>query len=95
MKDQTQKYPNCYLHIDECRSGQTYIMPMRGNSLLNIKHQIKKWIKKEFGGELMLDGEPMSRLAGDYYAKIMTDGRPPDSIVCWTSGGFFLKSTYS
>lgn len=87
----TPKYPDCYLHIQELRSGQEWIMPLRGNSLLDLKHQIRKWIKQEYCGELALDGEPMPRLDGDYYGKIMTDGRPPDSSVCWTGGGFYLK----
>lgn len=85
------KYPDCYLHIEECRSAETFIVPMRGNSSLDIKKQIKKWIKSHFGDGWRLDGEPMPKLQGDYYAKIMTDGRPPDSVVCWTSGGFYVK----
>ena len=91
MKNQ---YPDTYLHIEECRSGETFIVPMRGNSSLDLKKQVKKWIKNEFGGELVLDGNLMPRLSGDYYAKIMMDGRPPDSVVCWESGGFYLKGTY-
>jgi hypothetical protein len=87
-----QKYPDCYLHVRDEKSGEEWIMPIRGNSLLDLKHQVKIWIKKEFGGELVLDGNIMPKLAGDYYAKIMTDGRSPDSVVCWTSGGFYLKS---
>ena len=87
------KYPDCYLYVEECRSGETFIMPLRGNSKLNLKQQVKKWIAKEYCGELKLDGELVPRLAGDYYARIITDGRPPESIVCWTSGGFYLKST--
>jgi len=88
------KYPDCYLHIREERSGEEFIKPLRGNSSLDIKKQVKNWIKKQFAGEFVLDGELMPKLSGDYYAKIMTDGRPPDSVVCWTSGGFFLKPSY-
>lgn len=85
------KYPDCYLWVEECRSGETFIQPIRGNEKLDLKKLVKKWIKKQFCGELFLDGNLMPRLSGDYYAKIMTDGRPPDSVVCWTSGGFYLK----
>jgi hypothetical protein len=88
------KIPDCYLHVRECRSGEEWIMPLRGNALLNLKHQIKKWIKQEFGDELRLDGEIMPKLDGDYYGKLMTDSRSPDSMVCWTGGGFYLKSIY-
>lgn len=88
------KYPDCYLHVEECRSGETFIQPIRSNEKLDLKKLVKKWIKKQFGGELFLDGDLMPKLQGDYYARIMTDGRPPESIVCWTSGGFYLKSSY-
>lgn len=90
MKEET-KYPDCYLHVTECRSGVEWIVKIRGNATLDLKRRIKAWIKREFCGELHLDGEIMPRLEGDYYAKIMMDGRPPDSPICWTSGGFYLK----
>lgn len=87
-----KKYPDCYLHVRESRSGQEWIMPLRGESILDLKKQIKNWLKKEFNNELLLNGEIMPKLEGDYYARIITDGRPPDSIICWTGGGFYLKS---
>jgi hypothetical protein len=83
-------WPECYLHVSEARSGEEWIMPLRGNSILDLKKQIKNWLKKEFSGEFVLDGNIMPRLKGDYYAKIMTDNRPPDSAVCWQGGGFYL-----
>ena len=86
-----QKFPDCYLHVEECRSGETSIVPLRGNTKLDLKRLVQKWIKNQFAGELALDGELMPKLSGEYYAKIMTDGRPPDSVICWTSGGFYLK----
>lgn len=85
------EYPNCYLHVTECRSGETFIMPLRGNSLLDLRHQVKKWVKQQFCGELRLSGKIMPKLEGEYYGKIMTDGRPPDSVVCWEGGGFYLE----
>lgn len=84
-------YPDCYLHIRECRSGQEWIVPIRANAHLSLKKRVKDWCRREFGGELQLDGDFMPKLDGDYYARIMTDGRPPDSVVCWTGGGFYLK----
>jgi hypothetical protein len=87
-------YPDCYLHVEECRSGETYIVPITGKMVLDLETRLKAWIKKEFCGELALDGDLTPRLQGDYYAKIMTDGRSPDSVVCWESGGFYMKSTY-
>lgn len=85
------KLPDCYLYVTESRSGQEWIMPLRGNSKLDLKTQIKNWVKKEFGGELRLNGQIMPKLEGDYYGKIMTDGRPPESVICWDGGGFYLK----
>lgn len=87
----TTNYPDCYLHVEECQSGQTWIVPIGEDEPLNLRDQISKWVKREFGGDLELDGEIMPQLQGDYYARIMTDGRPPESIVCWTSGGFWIK----
>lgn len=87
-------YPDTYLHIEECRSGETYIKPLSDEDILDLETQLDLWIESEFCGELERDGDTMPRLQGDYYAKIMTDGRSPDSVVCWESGGFYLKSTY-
>lgn len=86
LRQEEPAYPNCYLHVLECRSGETFITPLRGNASLDITYQVKKWIKKEFGGELFLDGELTPKLEGDYYAKIMT------GAVCWDSGGFYLTN---
>jgi hypothetical protein len=86
----TQTYPDTYLHVTECQGGETWIIPIRGNGTLDLKRQIKKWIKSEFQGQLKLDGNLMPKLDGNYFGKIMTDGRPPNSVICWTSGGFYL-----
>ncbi len=86
------EYPDCYLHVLECRSGEEWIVPLRGNSSLDLKYQLKKWIKSHFDGECRLDGEIMPKLDGEFYGRIMTDGRPPESVVCWEGAGFYLKS---
>lgn len=77
------KYPDQYLLVKECRSGETWIIPFGPDDTLDIRHNVKKWIAS--------DGELMPKLSGDYYAAIITDGRPPDSVVVWQSGGFYLK----
>lgn len=84
-------YPPQYLHVEECQSGETWIVPLRSNAKLDLKTLVKRWIKREFSGELFLSGELTPRISGDYYAKILMDGRSPDSVVCWSSGGFYLK----
>lgn len=91
-----KKYPQQYLHIRRKEDGQEWIRPFRSDAALDLEKMVKKWIKKEFQGELRLNGE-ISRPGYDlfeYYAQIMTDGRPPDSVVCWTSGGFNVTTTY-
>lgn len=85
-------YPETYLHVYDCKSGEEWIVPLRPNSLLDLKTQLRKWVKEEFAGELFIDGALMPKLDGDYYGKIMTDGRPPDSCVCWEGAGFYLTS---
>lgn len=90
--DTKTKYPDCYLHVEECRSGETFIVPIRTNAHLELERLVKKWVASQFGGELKVDGKFTPRLQGDYYARIMTDSRPPESAVCWTSGGFYLKA---
>lgn len=88
----TASYPETYLHVQHCGSGQEWIVPIRARQALNLERRVKEWIRSEFGGELRLDGDFMPKLDGDYYAKIMTDARPPESGICWESGGFYLKS---
>lgn len=88
-----KKYPDTYLHVRCCRSGEEWIMPLRGNSLLSLERQVKRWIRQEFGGELFLASGIMRRLEGDYYAQIMMDGMSPESGICWESGGFYLSDT--
>lgn len=87
-------YPEQYLHVEECQSGETFIMPIKNNEKLNLKKLIKKWIKKQYNGELVLDGDIQSKLQGQYYASIYTDKRSPDSNVVWDAGGFFTKVSY-
>lgn len=90
MKRET--YPDQYLHVGECHSGQTWIVPISDETPLDIDALVDVWIASEFGGELERDGETMRGLAGDYFAQIKTDGREPESPICWQSGGFYLKS---
>ena len=86
-------WPPQYLRVVECRSGEQFVTGLSARASLDLKRQVKRWIREEFGGELWLDGDLMPRLEGEYYAEIITDGRPPDTGVCWDSGGFFLKET--
>ena len=86
------KYPDQYMHVRDERSRQEWVVPITNRQHLDLNKRIREWVKAEFNGEWRLDGEPQ-RVSGDYYARIITDGRPPDSVVCWDSGGFYLRST--
>lgn len=90
----TTTYPDCYLHVQEFKSGEEWIIPIKGNMRLDLKTRVEHWCRVVMGGQVKLDGEIMRLIDGDYYAKIITDGRPPTSTICWTGGGFYLKSTY-
>lgn len=85
------QYPDCYLHVRESRSGEEWIVPIGDHDSIDLRTQLNAWVRTQFAGELTLDGEIMPKLDGDYYGRIMTDGRPPDSCVCWAGGGFYLK----
>jgi hypothetical protein len=86
------EYPETYLHVEECKSGTAWIMPLRGNASLDLEKQVRAFVRANWGGELFVLPPFMPRIAGDYYAKVMTDGRTPDSVVCWDSAGFYLTS---
>ena len=86
-------YPETYLHVREERSGEEWIMAIAGEDLLDLTTLIKKWLKVRFSDELRLDGKIWERgdALAQFSARIMMDGRPPDSLVCWTSCGFWVK----
>lgn len=87
--------PDCYLYIREEKSGETCIVEIKGKTKLDLKKRIKAWIKSEYGGELRLDGDIVPNGSGicDYTGTIYTDGNSPESVTCWNSCGFFLKSS--
>lgn len=82
---------DCYMVVRECRSGREWVRPVRKREKVDLEALIRKWAKEEFNGELRLDGKLIPKLDGDYYARIITDGRPPDSGVVWSASGFYLK----
>jgi len=90
----TKTYPDCYLHVRDEKSGEEWIEEIGEERLLDLKELVEQWAYNYFAGELKLDGELMPRLSGDYYAKIMTNGREPESGIVWDSGGFYLQATY-
>lgn len=88
--------PETYLHVFESQSGQSWIVPIGDNDTLDAEELSRDWIEREFCGELEMDGEPWENMKSlaPYYARVMTDGRSPDSPIHWDSCGFCLRSTY-
>lgn len=84
-------YPDCYLHVTECASGMTWIKELGPEALLDLKGQLRVWVQEQFCGELELDDDLIPGIEGEYYGKIMTDGRPPESVICWEAAGFYLN----
>lgn len=91
---EAKTYPETYLHVSRMEDGEEWIVPITSRETLDLKLRIKAWLKDEFGGELALDGEIQPMLDGQYYGKIMTDARSPESGICWNGGGFYTKVTY-
>lgn len=87
-----KKYPDQYLHIREESSGEEDIVPLSDDTPLDLEVLVRKWVHDMSSGELELDGK-VSRHVGEYYATIKTDGEPPNSAVCWDSGGFSVKKS--
>jgi len=85
------EYLDQYLHITHCQSGETHIVPLDEDTPLDIDALVDKWIEQTYCGELERDGELTPGLDGEYYAAIYTDGRSPESVVVWSSGGFYTK----
>lgn len=86
------RWPKAYLHVRECSTDEVWAMALRPNSVCNLTTQLRKWIREWSFGELYLDGKPMPRVEGDYYAQLIIDGQSPDGVSCWESGGFYLTS---
>jgi hypothetical protein len=86
-------YPDKYLHVSHEESGETWIMPIADDDPLSLEKLIDKFLLQQFGGELERDGEIDDYVKlGDYYARIIMDGRPPEDKISWQSCGFNTKT---
>jgi len=81
----------CYLHVYDCKSGEDYFKEIKDDDVLDLETQLIQWVADYFCGELELDLPIMHGIEGDYFASIKTDFNPPDSVISWESGGFYLK----
>jgi hypothetical protein len=81
-----------YLLVESSTSGDKYITPIDSDTPLDLEELVKVWIDEQFWGEAKLDGEITPGLEGEFYAQIKTDWATEDSVVCWSSGGFYVCS---
>jgi hypothetical protein len=84
-------YPDQYLRVYSRRDGETFIMPIAENQPLDIDALIHKWVKYRYGDDdhHVHISRPVRGLR-EYDAAIITDGRPPDSCIVWSSAEFDL-----
>ena len=83
-----------YLHVYDCRTGEDYFTEIEDDESLDIEEQVLNWVEARFSGELLMDSSIMHGLEGDFYATIKTDFTSPDSVICWSGGGFYLKGVF-
>ena len=83
-------YPDQYLRVCNNRTGETFIMEIADDEPLDIEALILKWFKREFGQdhEHVFEFHKSNFGASQYDAAIITDGRPPDTCIVWTSAEF-------
>ena len=81
----------CYLYVYHCASGEEFFREIKDDDVLDLETQLIQWVDDHFCGELELDLPIMHGIEGDYFASIKTDFNPPDSVISWESGGFYLK----
>jgi len=80
-----------YLRVYCCKSGEDFFREIKYDDILDLETQVIAWVEEQFDGEVELDLPITHGIEGDYYASIKTDFNPPDSLVSWESGGFYLK----
>jgi hypothetical protein len=84
-------YPDQYLRVYSRRDGETFIMPIAENEPLDIDALIHKWVKDRYGDDdHNVHVSRTVRGLREYDAAIITDGRPPDSCIVWSSAEFDL-----
>lgn len=84
-------YPDQYLRIYSRRDGETFIMPIADDEPFDIDTLIHKWVKDRYGDDdhNVHISRPVRGLC-EHDAAIITDGRPPDSCIVWSSAEFDL-----
>jgi hypothetical protein len=92
MNDDTPKGPyETYLLVTD-KDDYESVMEIQEDELLDLEVLISKWIEREIGNGcyLVQPFDSNNKIFGDYYAVIITDWRPLDSVVVWEGAYFFV-----
>ena len=93
MNDDTPKGPyETYLLVTDKDHNES-VMEIQEDELLDLEVLIFKWIKRDLGDScyLVQPFDSNNKIFGDYYAVIITDWRPLDSVVVWEGAYFFVE----
>lgn len=83
---------NQYLLVTD-NDGNEWIQEIKDDELLDLETLISKWIQIHYGEDCSLcrPFDSTNKIFGDFYAVIITDGRPPDTLVIWEGAYFFVN----
>lgn len=82
-----------YLFVTNDKEGTESVMEIDDDEPLDLEALIIKWIQREYGEGCSLDQpfDSCNKTCGDYYASIITDWNPKDTVVIWEGAYFFIN----
>jgi hypothetical protein len=83
-----RNHPDTFALIRQEANGQQWVLPIGDETPLDLAFIVESWLFDQCAGDL--EATPLQRCPMEYYAAIITDGRPIDSAVVWQSGYFSL-----
>lgn len=87
-------FPEQYLRVIIRSDGSTFIMDIADDEPLDIDALIHKWVKDRYGDDdhNVHISRPVRGLC-EHDAAIITEGRPPETCIVWSSAEFDLLPT--
>ena len=81
-----------YLLVTD-KGGEDSVMEIKDDEPLDLEALICKWIEREVGDTFCLQKpfDHTNKIYGDYYAAIIADWRPKDSLVVWEGCYFSME----
>lgn len=82
-----------YLLVTNDKEDTHSVMEIKDDELLDLEALITKWIQCKFGESCSLcqPFDSSNKIFGDYYAAIITDWRPKNTVVIWEGAYFFVN----